>query len=727
MHNWSEKGDFLKIGDLKIGNLLIVVIATQIVTYTTILLDVAVARQIVGFLFLLFVPGIVILKLLKLRDLGLAETVILSVGLSIAFLMFIGLAINELFPMIGISKPLSQWTLIILIDIAVLLMCLLGCVANKEDFEIDITVAKGSRLFRIVPFVFIPFLSVAGTLLVNVSQNNFLLLFMIIVISILVVLSAFSSRLVPSRFYSLVLLMIGIALLFHASLISNYIYGYDINVEYYTLELTENNSYWNSTISAHAPEYDKINGMLSLTVLPTIFASILNMSATWILKIVYPLIFSFVPVCLYQLYKKRVGREKVAFVSTFFFMATSVFFTEMLGLTRQMVAELFFVLLFFVLLNDKINPLRKRLLFIIFSAALAVSHYSLSYIFMFYISLTWLSVYILRKRTGRITASMVVMLFVILFSWYIYVSASAPFNGLVNMGNHVLSSVSTEFFNPESRGQEVLRGLGIESAPSFWHLLGRIFAYATEFLIIIGFIVLIARRKKRILDLEYSVSMSLSMIILISCIALPGVAGGLRMTRYYHTVLIFLSPLCILGGETLFGFFARGRIKTEFCVLVLVLIVLVPYFFFQTGFVYEVTGDSSWSIPLSKYRMGLMLYTMGYIDEQDVFGAMWLSEKMNTERTSIYADDMARNSVLSSYGMTRRDEIEKVTNTTIIRADDTIYLRRMNLVYGVFLAQRWSVESAWNITEISPIINNMNKLYSNGGCEIYRAMINQTE
>lgn len=717
---------FLQISDLKIGNLLIAVIAIQIVTYVTILLDVPVARQFVGFLFLIFVPGIIILKLLKVKDLGLAENVILSVGLSIAFLMFIGLSINELCPMVGVSKPLSQWPLMIIINVTVLLMCLLGCVTNKEDFDVNITVAKGSRLSRIVLFVFLPLLGIAGTLLVNVSQNNVLLLFMIIIISIVVVSSAFSNRLVPSRFYPLVLLMIAMALLFHASLISNYIYGYDINVEYYIFKLTENNSYWNSTIGAYAPEYDKINGMLSVTVLPTIFASILNMSATWILKIVYPLIFSFVPLCLYQLYKERVGEEKVAFVSTFFFMATSAFFTEMLGLTRQMTAELFFVLLFFVLWNNKINSLRKKILFIIFSAALAVSHYSLSYIFLFYISSTWLSAHILKKRTGRTTLSMVIILFVILFSWYIYVSASAPFNGLLNMGNHVLTSISSEFFNPEARGQEVLRGLGMESSPSFWHLLGRIIAYATEFLIIIGFITLIARRKKRILDPEYSVTLSISMIILISCIALPGVASGLRMTRYYHTVLIFLSPLCILGGETLFGFFARGRIKTEFCVLFLVLIVLVSYFLFQTGFVYEVTGDSSWSIPLSKYRMGLTLYTMGYIDEQDVFGAVWLSEKINTECASIYADDMARNSVLSSYGMTRRDQIENLSNTTIIRADDTIYLRKMNLVYGVLLAQRWSVESAWNITEISHVINNMNKVYSNGDCEIYKAMSNQT-
>ena len=105
---------------------------------------------------------------------------------------------------------------------------------------------------------------------------------------------------------------------------------------------------------------------------------------------------------------------------------------------------------------------------------------------------------------------------------------------------------------------------------------------------------------------------------------------------------------------------------------------------------------------------------------------VWLSQKMTAERTTIYADDMARNSVLSSYGMTRRDHVEKLSNTSRIEIDDTIYLRKMNLLYGVLLAQRWNVESAWNISEISPVLNNMNIVYSNGACEIYRATANQT-
>lgn len=716
------------MNERKVGNLLVVVIALQILLCATIILDIAGIRQVVGFLYLTLVPGIIILKLLNLRNLGLAETLVFSVGLSIAFLMFIGLSINELWSIAIASKPLSLEPLMITINVVVLIMCLLGYLTNKENLNLNISVGKDLSLFRILPIFFLPFLSVVGAVLVRVYQNNSLLLFLFITISVLIILSTLPSRLISSRLYSLLLLMVAISLLLHTSLATNYVLGWDTNVEYYSFELTENDLYWNSTTSATLkhPEYSRVNAMLSTTVLPTIFGGILNVSATWILKVVYPLIFAFVPLGLYQLYKERSG-EKVAFVSAFFYMATSVFFMEMVGLARQMVATLFFVLLFVILLKDKINLLQRSVLFMIFGAALAVSHYSLSYIFMFYILFTWLFLYALKKTNGRVSASFVLILFVILFSWYIYVSDSGPFNGLVNMGNHVFRSISTEFFSLESRGSDVLRGLGMESAPSFWHALGRTFAYATEFLIVIGFIALLMREKEKAFTSEYFVFLSLSMILLISCVVVPSFAESMRMTRYYHTLLIILSPLCVLGGKTILGFLKRERIRTESCIFALVTIVLVPYFLFQTGFVYEVTGDSSWSLPLSKYRMGLVPYSQGFIDEQDVFGAIWLSGKMNIEDTLVHADDMTRITVLTSYGMIKRDQIERLSNTTKVLAGDAIYLRRMNLVYGVAFAGRGYIENVWNITEVSSVLEDMNKVYSNGGCDIYWAMYDQTE
>lgn len=55
-----------------------------------------------AFIYLSFVPGFVLLRIVKLNETNLVDTVLSSVGLGMAFSMFIGLPINESY-LIGVS------------------------------------------------------------------------------------------------------------------------------------------------------------------------------------------------------------------------------------------------------------------------------------------------------------------------------------------------------------------------------------------------------------------------------------------------------------------------------------------------------------------------------------------------------------------------------------------------------------------------------------------------
>lgn len=701
--------DLLRARNWKSRNFFVYVLIIQIITYIVLTINVPIARQVISFFYLTFVPGMVILKLLKLQNLDWTETTLFSVGLSLAFLMITGLLINELSPLIGLSAPLSEGSLIVVISVIVILLSFFGFLTGK-DHRFPVT-----RSLEINPlallFVGLPLLSVLGATAVNAFGNNLILLLMIIAVSVTVVLGALSEKLFSPKLYSLALLMIAVALLFHTSLISNHINGYDIHTEYYVFKLTRDKTCWNSTFSVpRYPEYARYNAMLSITVLPTIYSVIMNMNETWTLKIVYPLIFSFVSLGLYKLFQMRVQR-KVAFLSTFFFMSLNVFFTEMLGLGRQMIAEVFFILLFFVLFSKKMSYMSKMVCFMIFSFALTVSHYAVSYIFFFLIFFTWLSSVFLKKWTGKIKASTVVLFFVMTFSWYIYISASKPFDAIVSISDNILRTLTIDFFNPASRGQLVLRGIGLETPQSLGHLISRIFAYATQFFIVIGFFTLLIKRKK-ISDHGYLVMSSLNMALLIMSIVLPYFAMSLQITRLYHIVLVFLAPLCLLGGEIFLKFILK--LKTEFSVSALILLILIPFFLFQINFIFEVTGDDSWSIPLSKYRMdGLTLYYAGFLDERDIFSAQWLSKNMDIEHGTIYADLSTR--ALTSYGMVPRSRIEELSNTTKVIEDGAVYLGRANIIDGVVFGRRGT---SWNTTEFSSMLGNMSKIYSNGAGEI---------
>lgn len=92
--------------------------------------DIPGLRQIVGFLFLTFIPGILILRVLKIHNISLIESLLYSVGLSIAFVMFTGLFANFVLPLIGIARPISA--LPIVATLAILLL-ILGAVAYRRD------------------------------------------------------------------------------------------------------------------------------------------------------------------------------------------------------------------------------------------------------------------------------------------------------------------------------------------------------------------------------------------------------------------------------------------------------------------------------------------------------------------------------------------------------------------------------------------------------------------
>jgi uncharacterized membrane protein len=325
---------------------LIVIVFLLTAVCITVFFNIPVARQIIGFFYLTFVPGFAILRLLKLK-LEIAERVVFAAGLSIAFLMGAGLLTNILGPLFGISRPLTLIPLMIVINFFVLLFLLFEW-RNREVFSPSVEYKKLFAFGFVVCTIVA--LSVVGALLINIPphNNNLVLLFMLVFISVLVGIAVFSKRLVPPEFYPLILFVITVALLFPVSLFSNYIHGGDIFSEYAALKLTSTNSYWNPTISGRV--YD----MLSVTILPTIYSGILGLDGSWILKMIYPLILALVPVGVFRLFKSKYSKE-IAFFSAVFFVSDVNFFSEIVVLARQIVGELFFVLLFLTIFDKDIK------------------------------------------------------------------------------------------------------------------------------------------------------------------------------------------------------------------------------------------------------------------------------------------------------------------------------------------------------------------------------------
>jgi uncharacterized membrane protein len=726
--------DTLQLNDWEPKKFLRTMVAIQLMMVGSIGLDlmgmdIPILRQVVGFVYLTFVPGIILLRLLKIHRLGSVETVLLSTGLSISFLMFTGFFLNTILSFLRISSPLSFWHVLIFITGLVTLLSILSYKTDK--FYLD-----ESSPFKIsrsaLYLILLPTLSILGTYFINFQNNNIVLMILVILVALIPLLVVLNK--IPSELYPLALFVISLSLLFGYSLISMYLTGWDIQQEYYYHKMVVNSGFWNPEI------WSNLNAMLSIVILPALYSYFLKMDGAWVFKIVYPIIFSMIPVGLYRIYHRQINSDKTAFLSVFFFMSFETFFTEMLSLARQQIAELFFVLIFFLTVNNTLNKNTRNLLLIIFSASLVTSHYGLSYIYMIFIIFIYLfsidlvkSSKIQRLKLPEFNLNKSTLYyfvgFYIIFTllWYMNVSSSSNFNNIVNIGGHISNTIITDFFNPDTRNTDTLMAIGLKD-PKFVSL-GRevhiALQFITQFFIILGVLKIIIDREFLKIKAEYFYLCIASFGILLLSIILPNFAASLNISRLYHITLFALSPLFVIGGlfvmqKSIKFFKIKNGIEISY--MILILGVMIPYFLFNSGIVYEITKDVPNSMFLGMERMRsdnktkVDFYSM-YIPEQDVFSARWYYENKNADER-IYADYDSLHYVLVSYGMVLPSTGVQILRNIprIIPLKYYLYLRKLNVCDDTILV---GYRLRVNTSVISPLISNSMKVYSNGCGEIY--------
>ncbi|MCL0056312.1 DUF2206 domain-containing protein [Dehalococcoidia bacterium] len=758
MNNWKI-GKFLKV-ILAIQLAMLGLIGLAFIGY-----DIPFLRQILGFIYLTFVPGLLILRILRLHRLGTIETLLYSVGLSIAFVMFLGFFVNMLYPLIGISDPISILPLIITLSIAVAILCVVAytresreTMAHSQHHSIQWSeILSPPALFLFL----LPLLSVLGAYyLANFHQNNILLLILIALIALVAALVAFN-KFIPQRLYPLAVVMIAISLLWHWSLISQYLTGWDIQWEYYFQNLVLANSSWDPALP-----FD-LNAVLSITMLAPIYSLILNMDTVWVFKIVYPLFFSLVPLALFQVFRKQTD-DRIAFLAAFFFMSFFVFFTEMLALARQQIAELFFALSILLFLDKEMAAAKRAALLIIFGFSIIVSHYGLSYFYMFYLLMalpllllwrggaikeTWRSI-ITRfskfrpchsdpersegeesrpfaiaqgdkiNNPSRSTLSTTFVMLVVVFglAWFMYTASGSPFNSIVHIGDQLYHSLG-ELFNPEARHLPILQALGLapmRGGEVEWEI-ARVFQYVTQLFIVVGVIGLVFNRRKTKFQPVYIAMTLVSALLLAMSIILPYFAGFLNMTRIYHITLFFLAPFCVLGGITIFRWLFRlvpikafRASSNPIYLKLVVMLVLIPYLLFNTGFIFEVSGATPTSIALNAEM------DWPRFNEQELSGKRWLLANKE-DATKVFADQLGW---LLLLGHIPRPQLGTFWGeTSEIPANTYTYLRSWNVNQGEVM-QSWEERGNYIELQNSPfyeeVITHRNKIYDNGGAQVYR-------
>jgi len=722
----------LKMNDWEIKRFIGVVLTIQIILWGLIGLEaiglqIPFIRQVVGFIYLTFLPGIVILRILKLHKISSIETLVFSVGLSISFLMFTGFLMNMIYPILGISNPISFLPLIITISFLVLVLCLFSL--RDKDISVPNFIDTKNLMSPNVLFLcLIPFLAIFGTFLMNFYQNNILLMILIVIIATIPVFIAFDK--IPKNLYPLAIFVIVISLLYHRSLISMYLWGWDINIEYYFSNLVIINSFWNLTIPSN------YNAMLSVTMLPPIFYSISNIDLIWTYKIVYPFLFSLVPLGLYCVFQKQTS-AKIAFLSVFFLASIFTFYGDLPQLAKQMVAELFFVLLILLMIKKDMNKMKSSLLFLIFGISLVVSHYGSSYIFMLCIIIVWMILAlsenariqgfknkfysIFGKKSDKIpkyqfkidrtiSATFVLLFIVFMLTWYMQFSSSSPFNTIVRIGDQIAGSISTEFLNPVA--VEGLRFIQ-EGRPSLLRNITKFLHLVTQLFILIGFVTLLLKYKKMKFEKEYAAFSILAILICVASILVPYFSSSLATTRLYHISLLILAPFFVLGGITFIKAlkdiirspWTKKNVKDS---LKMLSVFLAIFLLFNSGFVYQLFGDNCESISLN--------ITVDYplFNQEEFSGAKWLDSVKSSDL--VYADDY-RLLLIANL----EEKVGAFPPNAEVPKDSYVYLGTLNIAKSEVIVSnrkgaRLIMRKYINSTKIT---YHRNKVYDNAGSQVY--------
>jgi len=700
-----------------------------------ILLDIPILREITVFIFLSFIPGFAILRLFKLKENSFLSTILFSAALSIAFIMFMGLLVNELYLFLGFSQPLSAVPLTVAISAFTLAVSFVDyrrdlseTLSPKTSFESEL---KNIFPLSIILFL-LPLLSVLGVLYLNIP----VILLADAIIAALCVLSAVSRRLVPENLFPLLIFSISIALVCQVLLTSKYIVGYDANLEYYVFRLTQINGHWgllNANVNSLVTlTYDS---MLSISLLPAAYSALMGAQGDIVFKILYPFIFCLIPLTLYQLYGKSLGKL-IGLFSTLFFVFTSVAFfgATPLSLNREIVGGLFLLLSVYLIISKTIPVTKRRLLLIIFGAALIVSHYSLAYIFLAIVAVVFIISKVKPGFDDTLNAATVLLLFGITFSLYTLtnwplISLIYTINGLfvnltVGLAPIMGSAASTTLALPQ-----------VFTVATWINLLLSGIAYL---FLITGFLAITLRPRRTGISGQYRLMIIIAAIILVGAVVVPSIASPLGFPRVYAIALLFLSPCFVLGGQALLATIGKAltkikrpkkrqiasKSKNVDVVLLLIAIILCGYFLSQVGFVNRVTGGAIGFTVIDFDRVKtssdpkvIVNFYSAYIPEQDVSSAVWLLHHEGLPST-IYADSVSGYDVLTSYGLTPRNFISHITNLTIPYPASFVYLSRLNVADSIITTSGGAFSPR---SEILPNLNGSDLVYSNGNGEIWHA------
>lgn len=731
-------------------------------------------RTILSFLSLVIIPGSLLILCLRIKNLKFYEYFSYMVGLSLSLLIFLGLFINTFLPLLGVIKPLSEVPVIAGYNLLLLVLGIIAFIRNKT-LNLEITYPKFSKLnwtILLSSLIFLP-LSVFGAITLNNGGASRIALSMIFGIVIYMFAITLLRKRLTDDIFPPIIYFIGLSLLLSYSLRSWHILGWDINLEYQMFQLTKTKLLWTVSNSL-----DYFNSCLSITILPTLFDSVLKINDEYIYKIVYQLLFALVPVNIY-LIVKRYTSSLLAFFASFLVMSQQYFYMGLTSITRQEIAFIFFTSSILILFNNKVENKIRNAIFVLFGISLVVSHYSTNYValFLFFaVYLLMLSLRLLKRGSHFLNNSFIenlrlenvnlklaplIILVVLTIIWNVFITKSSN-----NLKYTIFAMYRTigETFSNNNRSQTVYSFLFNKNYSYSNYQLDKSISKFTQDYFRLNNIDPVLKgtntnnyKPRLVFDSNSSsektalnrlslypytiakyiimLSLLIGMIYLLVRKSKDNKHINLEYAFFTLASLIFIVMVIVLPQISVSydveRVFFQCLTFSSFCILIgmkiifkhlrslkyiFILCILVIYMLYQSGVTASLTGNVLRVNTLNTGRE----YNAHYIHDEDTYAIKWISKRYENYMY-IYMDFMAVAKFKSFSGRNINKIPYMIPN--IIDKSNYVYASYSNTHENIAFLDDIIYSSGNSLTINYPfnfLDSNKNLIYNNGGAKIYK-------
>jgi uncharacterized membrane protein len=329
------------------------------------------AAQFLLILLLLTIPGVILLRALRIPGSAIASFPVYVPCASLVVLLGSGLAVDLTGPVVGIAAPLRPWPMLAGLELICLILL---AVSVDAPPSVAIPWHGLARPGRTALPLLLPLAAAAGALRLNSDHGNSIAMVALcscVLVSIAVLVYA---QKLDVPLVAVVLYAVGLAMLWSFSLRGASVYGYDISDEYYVFQHVVASGIWHPADAENA-----YAAMLTTTVLPAELHALTGVPDLLVFKLVYPAITALFPVACFFL-ARRILCTRWAFAAGALIITQSGFGQELPALARQEPALVLFTALVSAVLETELPRRLRWPLVLLLALAMVVSHYTTTYV-----------------------------------------------------------------------------------------------------------------------------------------------------------------------------------------------------------------------------------------------------------------------------------------------------------------------------------------------------------